>query len=138
MRSSNSVFSNGENTNIITDSIANLQLLYNGFFEQSKLADPTTVLACYSEDSAQLTIDFIQTLMNNIVSNNVVGAQADISKFEQQLPVSVQNCLRLTKEFQAALTSYNLAGWTLDSDYNKARNLHFDSLFGNQKACSSC
>ena len=108
------VFSNGESTNIITDSIANLQLLYNGFFEQSKLADPTTVLACYSEDSAQLTIDFIQTLMNDIVSNNVVGAQADISKFEQQLPVSVQNCLKTNQEFQAALTSYNLAGWTLD------------------------
>ena len=98
----------------LSDSVANLQYLYNGFFEQSELADPTTILSCYDQDSAQLTIDFIQTLMNDISSNNIVAAQADITKFEQQLPVPVQSCLKGDQEFQSALSVYGLTGWTLD------------------------
>ena len=102
------------NSKELTDSVANLQLMYNGFFEQSGLADPTTVLRCYDTNSAQMTIDFIQTLMTDIVNNDIVAAQAAISTFETQLPVPVQTCLQSNQEFQGALAKYGLTGQTLD------------------------
>ena len=44
------------------------------------LPDPQTVLSCYDDASTTLTVTFIGTLLSDMASNNVVGAETAVTK----------------------------------------------------------
>lgn len=116
-----------------------LQLMANGFFEQGGLPDPSTVINCFDEDSANLTVTFVGNILQYVVSNNIKKAEDAASAFEKALPQSVQQCVADNAEMQEALKAYNMAGLTIKQVETKAESyallhflqLHHDTIIAN-------
>jgi phosphoglycerate dehydrogenase-like enzyme len=113
----------------LKDSRDTLQQLYNGLFEQANLPDPTTVVSCYDDNSAALTVTFIGKVLDQLANNDIFGAQSTVSTFQQQLPQAVKTCLNQTAEMQQAYQVYRIAGLTLDQIQSKITNYAFGHLF---------
>jgi uncharacterized protein YejL (UPF0352 family)/phosphoglycerate dehydrogenase-like enzyme len=116
-----------------------LQLLYNGLFEEGGLLDPVSVLSCYDDKSASLTVSSLGTLLVQLAANNYIAAQQTIKTYQASIPQSVNDCLGNNGEITGLLIKYNIAGLTYDQVQAKVQKyvvthlipLHKDILQAN-------
>jgi phosphoglycerate dehydrogenase-like enzyme len=114
-----------------TDDAQTLQLLFNGFFEQAGLADPTTVVQCFDDSSATLTVQTLGTILAAAAKNDIAGAENAAKNYMAQLPQPVQDCMKNNAEIQNALTAYHIAGLTSQQIQQKVEKYaltHFIAL----------
>ena len=120
----------------LKDAKSTLQLLNNGFYEQAGLPDPVTVLNCYDDDTAELTVDFIGTVLQQMADNNVVAVEKTIKAFQAQAPQSLKDCLNSNAEIQTVQRAYGFYGMTLDQIQNKIEVYAFSHLIAFRKAAT--
>jgi hypothetical protein len=130
------IFGNGRAQKNLKEARDTLQQLNNGFFEQAGLPDPTTVVSCYDDDSAELTVDFIGTVLQLMADNNVVGIEKTIKAFEAQAPQQVKDCLKNNAEIQLVQQTYGFAGLSLDQIQAKVEVYAFAHLLAFKKAAT--
>ncbi len=114
-----------------------LQQTLNGAFEENKLADPTTIVPCFDDDSAHKTVVFIGKLLDTLAKASISDASKIsqmIKDFSDSLPESVKKCLDGNKEFEALGVKYNITNQTDTSALEKKViayvSLHFLTVRG--------
>jgi hypothetical protein len=121
------IFGNGMTG--LNDDRDTLQLLFNGFFEQAGLADPTTVVACFDDSSATLTIQTVGTVLHAAAKNDFTKAQNAAANYAAELPQAVKDCVKDNAEIQSALTAYHLAGLSPQEIQDKVKKYALSHLF---------
>ena len=91
-----------------------LQQIANGLWEQVNLTDPTTLLDCFDEDSAQDAITFLDQLNPDIANEQYLKVPALALNFVKNLPSSVTQCLKSNQEVLQCEEAYGTANITLD------------------------
>ena len=69
-----------------------LQSILNGLFESAGLQDPTTVLDCFDDASVDLTVNFINTSLQQLSDGDLFGLLGTITTFQTSLSPDVQTC----------------------------------------------
>ena len=87
-----------------------IQQIFNGFWEEASLADPTTPVACFDDASASLTVTFAGNVLDQLANNDVSGAKTTIETYVNQLPQPVKDCLGADAQVQQMLQTYHIAG----------------------------
>jgi len=95
-------------------SVENLQEFYNGFFERVFLPDPTTVMSCYNETSANLTLNFLGEFIGELLNNKVINVAQTVRTYLKHLPPEVSQCLSQNQELQTAYEKYHIQNKTLE------------------------
>lgn len=83
----------------------------NGIFEQNQLADPATLMGCFSDDSAHKVVDFVGRSLDKAARGSLTDLLTllqDTIKFFDSLPASEMECARANPEFQALLPLYHI------------------------------
>ena len=78
-----------------------LQLLFNGFFEQNKLPQPTTLVPCFDDASAAQTVTFAGKVLDKASKgslNDLLALPDLIKKFGNDLNPAVKKCLEESTE----------------------------------------
>lgn len=96
-----------------TDPSAELQLIINGIFEQASLADPTTVLACFTGDTPQQTIDFLGNLTDSLANSQYLKIASIVFTYRKNLPDSVNQCVSANAEVEQAKNAYGTGNLTV-------------------------
>ena len=112
-----------------------LQQGLNGFFKQNSLNEPTSFLACFDDNSAHLTIAFVNKVLPEAASSSLqdlINTIPDTKQFYDDLPASVKHCLHEDKEGQALAAKYGITASTSQFDIERTlityATLHFLSL----------
>lgn len=95
------------------DPKADLQLFYNGLFEQASLADPTTLLDCYDNNAATVTLDFLGDLFSGLANNNAVEVYKAVQTYNTQLQTPIKKCLQANDDLKNLYAAYGISGKTL-------------------------
>lgn len=99
-----------------------LQQAFNGLFEQNKLPDPKTVVACFDDKSAKDTVAFIGTVLEKAAKgslSDLISLKDIIEKFGDSLPQAVKDCLSGNAELTALGYKYGITPTTPSSDIEK-------------------
>lgn len=96
-----------------TDPSTELQQIANGMFEQVSLADPTTLVPCFTGNTPQQTVDFLTNLTDTLANQQYLKVANIVLNYKKNLPVSVTQCLGNSTEFQQAASAYGTANLTL-------------------------
>lgn len=86
-----------------------LQQVFNGAFEQNKLADPTTIVQCFDDKSAHDTVVFAGTLLDKAAKGSIgdlIGLKDLVQKFGDSLPQAVKDCLGSNAELDTLGKKY--------------------------------
>jgi len=121
------IFGNGVTG--LKDDRDTLQLLFNGFFEQAGLPDPTTVVACFDDSSATLSVQTVGTVLHAAAKNDFTKAQNAATNYAAELPQAVKDCVTSNAEIQSALTAYHLAGLSPQEIQDKVKKYAMSHLF---------
>ncbi len=82
------------------NSVAQVQELFNGFWAAGGVDEPTGLAAkCFDENFASLMIKTMNETLADLVVNNIVKAFQAVSKFYQQVPPSLNDCMNNDKSF---------------------------------------
>ena len=91
----------------------------NGFFEQNKLSDPTTIVPCLDDATAHKIVVFMGDLLQKAAKGSLqdlINLIPTIQKFLDSIPEPVKTCLNGNKEAEALGLKY---GITPDTDPDK-------------------
>jgi hypothetical protein len=102
------------------DPKADLQNLLNGLFEQAGLSDPTTIVNCFDETSAQVTLHFYEDVIGDLAADNYLALIREYQIYKNALPQNVTDCVKGNQELQQVYNAYgfqNETGKTLLQKY---------------------
>lgn len=88
----------------------------NGFFEQNKLPDPTTIVPCLDDTTAHNLVAFMGDTLQKAARGSItdlINMIPEIQKFLESIPQPVKTCLNGNKEVEALGLKY---GITSDTD----------------------
>ena len=105
-----------------------LQQIANGLWEQANLSDPTTLLDCFDENSAQLAINFLDELNPDLANEQYLKVPTLALNFVKNLPPSVMQCLKSNQEVLQCEEAYGTANITLSGLLDRIRKYVFDHL----------
>jgi hypothetical protein len=92
-----------------------LQQGLNGFFEQNKLKDPTTILDCANDDTSHKVVVFIGEALDKGAKGSITDIIQLISllnDFINSLPPATVDCVTSNPETLQLITAYHLDGQT--------------------------
>ena len=104
------------------DPLQDLQVMWNGVWEQGGLADPTQLINCFNETTGQMTMDFIGKILDEAANNQFFQARATFINFEKDLPQPLKDCVMQDPEITQVEVAYNVA--------NKTYHQLADMIFG--------
>jgi hypothetical protein len=88
-----------------------LQQAFNGLFSANGLANPTTVVECFDDDSAHKTVVFIGDVLDKAARgslSDLLALKDTIEKFGNELPQSVKDCLNKNEELKTLAKKYGI------------------------------
>lgn len=89
-----------------------LQLIYNGFFAEAGLDNPTTIMNEYDDNSAPLTFHYLATLFKQMANNNFVAIPKTNALYKRTVGTELDEKLRENEEWTAAKKAYGFFGFT--------------------------
>lgn len=95
------------------DPTTELQQIANGMFEQAGLADPTTIISCFTGDSPQQTVDFVRNLTDNLADQQYFKILNIVLTYKKNSDPAVTKCLANNTEFHEAAVAYGTSNLTL-------------------------
>jgi len=98
---------------------AQLQQIFNGYWEQGGLNDPTTVIDCFVDDSPKLTMDFFNKLADALANSQYLKVPAIVLNYKKGLPDSVNPCVMNNTEVKQVADAYNVTGLSLNEFFRK-------------------
>ncbi len=114
-----------------------LQQALNGLFEQNKLPDPTTIVKCFDDSSAHMTVVFVGDVLEKAAKgslSDLIALKNLIEDFGNKLPKSVTDCLDGNAEGIALLAKYGITPSTNSSEIEKKIityvTLHYPTVHG--------
>lgn len=102
------------------DPKTDLQELLDGLFEQANLNDSTTIVECFDETNAQVTLDFFKDVIGDLATDNYLGLVREYQIYKNALPQNVTDCVRGNQELKEVYNAYgfnNETGKTLLQKY---------------------
>jgi len=90
-----------------------LEEFYEGFYARVFQPEPTTVMGCYNETTANLTMNFLGKFIKHMSKNQVHLVPATVTAYLLKLPQGVSKCLAADEELQHVYTLYGIQGKTL-------------------------
>jgi len=91
-----------------------LQIMWNGFWEQGGLPDPVDLMNCFDVSSANLTLNFVGDILNEAANNKFIQARATFINFGKNLPQPVKDCVMNSTEIKQAQVAYGLDNKTFN------------------------
>jgi len=99
-----------------------LQQIFNGFWEQGGLKDPTTVVDCFVDDSPRQTIKFFGELTEALANSQYLKVPSIVYAYEKNLPPGVTNCTKTNKEIIECSVVYGTKDITLLQLFSKVQS----------------
>jgi len=87
---------------------------YNGFYNRVFLPDPTTVMDCYNETTANLTLNFLGKFINEMARNQIHLVPVTVTAYLMKLPPAVSKCLAADEELQHVYKLYGIQDKSLE------------------------
>jgi len=94
------------------DSLSNLQLIFNGFWEQGGLTDPVDEIKCFDQITAQQTLDALSQILSELAADKYQQAIRTGEAYVNNLPESVKTCIKTNSETKQMEQAYGLADIT--------------------------
>jgi hypothetical protein len=97
---------------ILGDDKANLQLVFNGFWEQGGLADPKELITCFDDASATLSMNTLGNVLAQLAANKIQQAIQTVQDYSNKLPDEVKKCAGDDPETDQIQKAYGLDKYT--------------------------
>jgi len=101
------------------DSAAQLQEIFDGYWEQGGLNGPSTVVDCFVDDSPKMTMDFFIKLADALANSQYLKVPAIVLNFKKSLPDSVNPCVVNNTEVKQVEEAYGISSLSLNDFFRK-------------------
>jgi len=101
------------------DSAAQLQQIFDGYWEQAGLDHPTSVIDCFVDDSPKMTMDFFVKLADALANSQYLKVPAIVLNFKKGLPDSVNSCVVNNTEVKQVEDAYGVSSLSLNDFFRK-------------------